>query len=93
MVPDSTVNVNSSSADKKLQMYADTTDYNDKHLLKSRLSTMKSYLYPALLALLLLLGTTLLVIVLTRRNTCRQMEEGRIMPHLELLSQDHVRSK
>ncbi|UJR21542.1 hypothetical protein I4U23_024627 [Adineta vaga] len=86
MASDSTVN--SSSGDKKLQMYADADHCTDKHLQKSRLSQMRSYLYPTLLALILLVGTTLLVITVTRRNTCRQLQEQRIMPKLDVLSAD-----
>ena len=89
MTPDATT---TPSSGEKLQMYADNHHLDDKHALKSRLSQVTSYLYPALLALLLIVGTTLLVITVTRRNTCRQLQDDRIEPRLGWLSKDHVRS-
>ncbi|CAF1036473.1 unnamed protein product [Adineta steineri] len=80
----------SSSGDKKLQMHVDN-DYNDdKHLLKPRLLRLTSYLYPILLVSLLIIGTALLVITVTRRNTCRQLLDERIESSLGLSSKDHV---
>jgi len=87
MTPDATA---APSSGEKLQIYADNDHLDDKHVLKSRLSQVTSYLYPALLALLLIVGTTLLVITVTRRNTCRQLQEERIEPSLGWLSSDHT---
>ena len=89
MTPDATA---TPASGEKLQMYADNDHLDDKHVLKSRLSQVTSYLYPLLLALLLIVGTTLLVITVTQRNTCRQLREERIEPSLAWLSEDHVRN-
>jgi hypothetical protein len=80
------------SADRKLQMHVDTDRYDDKHLRKARrLLQSTSILYPILLALLLIVGTILLVLVLTRRNTCQQLREEKIGASLGLLPKDNVR--
>jgi hypothetical protein len=79
------------SGDRKLQMHADNNQYDDKHLLKARrLLQSASFLYPILLALLLIVGTALLVITITRRNTCRHLQEERIEASIGLLPKDHV---
>jgi hypothetical protein len=82
------------SGDRKLQLHADQDRDNDKHLQKARcLSKLRSFLYPILLALLLIIGTVLLVITVTRRNTCRQIQEERIEASSALLlSDDQVNS-
>lgn len=79
------------SADRKIQMPADSEQSHHKSLFKSR-SFLKStsILYPILLALILIIGTTLLVITVTRRNTCRQAQEERIASPLGLVADDHV---
>jgi hypothetical protein len=66
-------------ADRKSQTHVDINRDDDKHLLKTRrLFRTTSLLYPILLASLLIIGTVLLVVILTRRNTCRQLQEERI---------------
>jgi len=84
-------NIAPPSGDRKLQMHGDNDHNDDKHLQKPlRLLQSTSFLYPILLALLLIVGTTLLVITITRRNTCRQLQEERIESSLGLLPKDHV---
>jgi hypothetical protein len=81
----------SPSGDRKLQMHVDKNQDDDKHLLKiRRLFQSTSFLYPILLVLLLIIGTILLVITVTRRNTCRQLQEERIGASLGLLPSNHV---
>ena len=84
-------NMAPSSGDRKLQMYADNDRNDDKHLLKPRrLSQSASFLYQILLTLLLIIGTTVLVITIARRNTCRQLQDERIESSVGLLPKDHV---
>jgi hypothetical protein len=79
------------SADRKVQMHVDTDHQDDKHLQKARrLLQSTSILYPILLGLLLIIGTVLLVLILTRRNTCRQLRDEQIGTLLGLLPKDNV---
>jgi len=80
-----------SSADRKLQMHVDTDHQDDKHSRKTRrLLQSPSIIYPILLGLLLIIGTVLLVLTITRRNTCRQLQEEQIVASLGLLPKDNV---
>jgi len=78
------------SGDRKLQIHVDNNLDNDKHSLKSRRLLQSTFLYPILLTLILIIGTVLLVITITRRNTCRQLQEEQIGASLGLLPKDHV---
>jgi hypothetical protein len=65
--------------DRKSQTNIDMIRDEDKNFLKSRrFFRSTSILYPILLTLLLIVGTVLLVITVTRRNTCRQLQAERI---------------
>jgi hypothetical protein len=80
-----------SSGDKKLQIHVENNHDDDKHSLKPRrLLQSTSFIYPILLALLLIVGIVLLVITVTQRNTCRQLQEKRIEASLGILPNDHV---
>ena len=79
------------SADRKLQMHTEHNWNDEKHLQKTRrLLHSTSFLYPILLATLLIAGTAVLIVTLTRRNTCRHLNEERIGSALGLLPNDHV---
>jgi hypothetical protein len=78
------------SGDRKLQIHVDNNLDNDKHSLKSRRLLQSTFLYPILLTLILIIGTVLLVITITRRNTCRQLQEEQIGASLGLLPKDHT---
>lgn len=80
-----------SSIYRKSPVPVDNDHYDDKHLQKSRHSFQwTSLVYPLLLALLLIVGTALLAILLTRRNSCQQIQEERIGMSLGLLPKDNV---
>ena len=65
--------------DRKSHTNIDMIRDEDKNFLKARrLFRSASILYPILLALILIVGTVLLVITVTRRNTCRQLQAERI---------------
>lgn len=82
----------SSSVYRKSPLPVDSDLYDDKHSAKARHSFQwTSLIYPLLLALLLIIGTALLAILLTRRNSCQQQEPRDGSPGL--LSQDNVRRK
>ena len=56
-----------------------------------RLLQTTSLLYPILLASLLIIGTILLVVTVSRRNICHQLQEERVLGRpWKSISSDHV---
>ena len=85
------------SDDEKPLLDVDDVEKNDLgHPTKSffqsrRLLQTTSLLYPILLASLLIIGTILLVVTVTRRNICHQLQEERELDRpWKLVSADHV---
>jgi len=66
--------------DEKFQMHVDQDVDDDNRLIKSRYMDQRrpfrltSLIYPILLATLLLIGTVLLILTITRRHTCQQQQ-------------------
>jgi len=71
-------NISTPISDEKFQMHVDQDD--DNRLIKSRVFDQRrpfrltSLILPILLALLLIIGTVLLVLTITRRHSCRQQQ-------------------
>ncbi len=88
-------NISTPISDGKFQMHVDNDD-DDNRLIKSQLANqhrpfrLTSLIYPILLGLLLIIGTTLLILVITRRNTCRQQQLEQAETLLGYKPDDHV---
>lgn len=73
-------NISTPISDEKFQMHVDHDSDDGNRLIKSRFFDqhrpfrLTSLIYPLLLALLLLTGTVLLILTITRRHTCRQQQ-------------------
>lgn len=81
---------------KSSSLPVDSDLYDEKHSSKTRQSFQwTSLLYPLLLALLLIIGTALLAILLTRRNSCQQRieDETHLGASLGLLPKENVCQK
>ncbi|CAF1011635.1 unnamed protein product [Adineta ricciae] len=69
-----------SMGDEKFQMNVDQDIDDHNRLIKSRFLNQRrpfrlaSLIYPILLAILLIIGTVLLILTITRRQTCRQQQ-------------------
>ncbi|CAF0809615.1 unnamed protein product [Adineta steineri] len=72
--------ISNSMGDEKFQMHVDHDVDDNNRLIKSRYFEQRrpfrltSLIYPISLALLILISTVLLVLTVTRRNTCRQQQ-------------------
>jgi hypothetical protein len=91
-------NISTPISDGKFQMRVDNDD-DDNRLIKSSFSNqhrpfrLTSLIYPILLGLLLIIGTALLILVITRRNTCRQQQLEQAETLLGYKPDDHVSPK
>jgi hypothetical protein len=73
-------NISTPISDEKFRMHVDNDLDDNNHLIKSRFLGQRrpfrltSLVLPILLGLLLIIGTVLLILTITRRNTCRQQQ-------------------
>lgn len=83
--------------EEKFQMDIDQEADDNNHLIKSsflgkRPFRWTSLILPVLLALLILIGTSLLVLTITRWNLCRREQLEKTETILTILPDEHVRS-
>lgn len=83
-------------SEEKFRMQVDNDINDNNRLMKSRWLGQKrqvriiSFLLPTLLGLLLIIGTTLLILTITRRNTCRKQQLEQAEALLGFKPDDHV---
>ncbi len=89
-------NISTPISDEKFRMHVDNEMDDDNRLIKSRFLGQRrqwkltSLILPILLGLLLLIGTVLLILTITRRNTCRQQQLEQAETLLGYKPDDHV---
>jgi hypothetical protein len=89
-------NMSTPISDEKFRMHVDNEMDDDNRLIKSRFLGQRrpwkltSLILPILLGLLLLIGTVLLILTITRRNTCRQQQLEQAETLLGYKPDDHV---
>jgi len=89
-------NISTPISEEKFQMHVDN-DLNDR-LIKSRFwrqhrqFKLTSLILPILLGLLLIIGTVLLILTITRRNTCRQQQLEQAEALLGYKPDDHMKT-
>jgi hypothetical protein len=86
-------------SDEKFQMHVDNDADDNNRLIKSRFLGQRrpfrltSLILPLLLALLLIIGTVLLVLTITRRHKCRQQQMEQTEALLGYIPDEHVSFK
>ena len=86
-------------SDEKFRMHVDQESDDGNRLIRSQVFGQRrqwkltSLILPALLALLLIIGTTLLILTLTRRHTCRQQQLEQAEAILGYKPDGHVSKK
>jgi hypothetical protein len=89
-------NISTPNSDEKFQMHVDHDLDDGNRLIKSRFLGQRrpfrltSLIYPILLGFLLLTGTVLLILTITRRNTCRQEQREQAEVLLGYKPDSHV---
>jgi hypothetical protein len=83
-------------SDEKFRMHVDNENDDVNRLIGSRVFgqprqwKLTSFILPALLALLLIIGVVLLILTFTRRNTCLQQQVEQAETILGYIPDDHV---
>jgi len=89
-------NISTPVSDEKFRMHVDNDVDDGNRLIKSsflgqrRSFRLTSLILPILLGLLLIIGTVLLILTITRRNTCRQQQLEQAETLLGYKPDDHV---
>ncbi len=92
-------NISPPISDEKFRMHVDNESDDGNRLIKSRIFgkhrslKLTSFILPTLLGLLLIIGTVLLILIITRRNTCRQQQMEQAEALLGYKPDDHVSGK
>ncbi len=88
--------ISTPTSDEKFRMQVDNDIDDNNRLIKSRFLgqhrsfRLTSLILPILLGLLLIVGTVLLILTITRRNTCRQQQLEQVEALLGYKHDDHV---
>jgi hypothetical protein len=88
----------STPSDEKFQMHVDNDTDDANRLIKSRYLGQRQFrltslIFPIILAILLIIGTVLLILTITRRNVCRQQQLEQAEAILGYKPDDHVSQK
>lgn len=90
-------NLSTPMSEEKYRMHVDNETDDGNQLIKSRFLDQRrrfrltSLILPTLLGLLLIIGTVLLILTITRRNTCRQQQLEQAEALLGYKPDDHVK--
>ena len=89
-------NIGTPISEEKFQMHVDNDVSDHNRLIKSRFLAQRrsfrltSLILPSLLGLLLIIGTVLLILTVTRRNTCRRQQAEQAEAILGYVPDEHV---